>query len=161
MVRTLICIFNNMFRNGLNHPKQDHLVFLRFSKRQEFIFRIFGYPYLKLGFFFKRYFPSWELWVKSSCIIIPSMSKIDGPRATSQVHSGCTCSHFPFSASLKRLKSMFQPHRNWIWPTTVIVGNVCLSCLGSAATRDDMVDKNRALSSCPSNLKSWSCYTSQ
>lgn len=84
------------------------------------------------------------------------------PQNNLQGHPWCTCELFPLlSISEVTVKSMFRPHRNWIWPTTVIVGNVCLSCLSSTSTSYDTVDKNRVLSSCPSSLRSWTHCSSQ
>lgn len=127
-----------MFRNGLNHPKWDHLVFLRFGiskkKKKKFIFRIFGYPYLKL-FFFKVFS---QLGVMSKELLHNNSQYVQNRWPQSNL-PGTFWVHlwsFPLlSISEDTVKSMFQPHRNWIWPTTVIVGNSCLSCLSSAATR--------------------------
>lgn len=117
---------------------------------------------LFIGVFFFKVFS--QLGAMSKEILHNSSQDVQNrwPQNNLQRHPWCTCELFPLrSISEVTVKSMFRPHRNWIWPTTVIVGNVCLSCLSSTSTSYDTVDKNRVLSSCPSSLRSWTHCSSQ
>lgn len=141
-----------MLGNSLIHPKQKHLVFLRFGMCQKQKVH-FQNVWISL-FIVENVFCSLGTVRKEISYQFQATLKIDGPEQTPGCILGAPVTYFLFSPSSELAwKVCFSPIETG-HNQPVIVGNFCFPCFSRHDARDDITVKNRTLPSCPSSLKS-------